>query len=155
MRPDIAELVEGIQYAVRHEILPEVHSAWAKRQGQRVLWALEVVRQRALHEHAVELAANAQWRGLLEEAAGIAATGEPGWAAAIAGAKAALSQHPAREHEPPGALAAENAALRGAVDALLAAYPRQPDAQAQAFWQHALAALRDEVAREDRLVDPK
>ena len=155
MRPDIAELLEGIQHAVRHEILPEVQSPWAKRQGQRVLWALEVVRQRALHEHAVELEANAQWRALLQEATAIDAGGDSAWGTAIAGAGAVLGRYPAREHEAPGALTAENAALRGAVDALLAAYPRQPDAAAQAFWKHAIAALQDEVAREDGLVDPK
>ena len=65
MRPTPAEIVEGLQYNLRADLLPELESPWAKRIAGNMLWALEHLKQRLTGEHALAVEENADLRAVL------------------------------------------------------------------------------------------
>ena len=120
MRPTPAEIVEGLQYNLRADLLPELESPWAKRIAGNMLWALEHLKQRLTREHALAVEENADLRAVLASAASARDAD-----AALAAALAAIDLAPGEAREWPAneELVAENARLRSLVDAIVEAFP--------------------------------
>ena len=66
MQPTIAQVIDSLEYSLRHDLIPELSTPWAQQTGERMLWALEHLRQRALHEHAHSVQENVELHELLK-----------------------------------------------------------------------------------------
>ena len=150
MRPTPAEIVEGLQYNLRADLIPELQSPWAKRIAGNMLWALEHLKQRLEEEHALAVEENADLRGVL--AAATAARGEGG---ALADALASLDLTPGEAREWPAGeeLTAENARLRTVVDGIVEAFPAERDAAAEALWREILGYIARQTERDGALIE--
>jgi len=150
MRPTPAEIVEGLEYNLRADLLPELESPWAKRIAGNMLWALEHLKQRLLEEHALAVEENADLREVLAAAA-TARSADTTLADALAGVDLTLGE--AREWPAPEELTAENARLRTAVDAIVEAFPAQRDAAAEELWREILGYIARQTERDGTLIE--
>ena len=150
MRPTPAEIVEGLQYNLRADLIPELESPWAKRIAGNMLWALEHLKQRLEEEHALAVEENADLRGVL--AVATEARGEGG---ALADALASIDLTPGEAREWPAAeeLTAENARLRTVVDGIVEAFPAERDAAAEALWREILGYIARQTERDGALIE--
>lgn len=150
MRPTPAEIVEGLQYNLRADLIPELQSPWAKRIAGNMLWALEHLKQRLEEEHGLAVEENADLRSVL--AAAKAARNEGG-ALADALASIDLTAGEAREWPAEEELTAENARLRAVVDAIVEAFPAERDAAAEALWREILGYIARQTERDGALIE--
>ncbi len=150
MRPTPAEIVEGLQYNLRADLIPELQSPWAKRIAGNMLWALEHLKQRLEEEHALAVDENADLRGVL--AAATTARAEGG---TLADALASIDLAPGDTREWPAAeeLTAENARLRTLVDAIVEAFPAERDDAAEALWREILGYIARQTERDGALIE--
>lgn len=65
MEPSPDQVIEAIAYTFEHDIMPEISTAWARRMASTLLWALDHLRQRFLHEHAFAIEENRQLKALI------------------------------------------------------------------------------------------
>ncbi len=150
MRPTPAEIVEGLQYNLRADLLPELDSPWAKRIAGNMLWGLEHLKQRLLEEHALAVEENTDLRTVLASAAS-ARSDDATLAEALAGIELALDE--ARDWPPPEALVAENAQLRSVVDAIVEAYPAVREDTAEDLWRVILGYIARQTDRDGKLIE--
>jgi len=68
MQPSVNSVIESIRFSLKHDLLPELQSEWARQQGDRMLWVLDHLQTRALCEHEFAVQENAELRSLLEVA---------------------------------------------------------------------------------------
>ena len=150
MRPTPAEIVEGLEYNLRADLLPELDTPWAKRIAGNMLWALEHLKQRLNEEHALAVEENADLRKVLEAAAK-ARSGDATLAESLA--EVDLAPGEARQWPAPEELTAENARLRTAVDAIVEAFPAQRDAAAEDLWRVILGYIARQTERDGALIE--
>ncbi len=150
MRPTPAEIVEGLQYNLRADLLPELDSPWAKRIAGNMLWGLEHLKQRLLEEHALAVEENADLRTVLASAAS-ARSDDATLAQALAGIELALDE--ARDWPPPEALVAENTQLRSVVDAIVEGYPAVREDTAEDLWRVILGYIARQTDRDGKLIE--
>ncbi len=150
MRPTPAEIVEGLQYNLKADLIPELQTPWGKRIAGNMLWALEHLKQRLEEEHALAVEENADLREVLA-AAEAARAGD----AALADALAAVDLAPgeAREWPPAEELTAENARLRAAVDAIVEAFPAEREGAAEDLWREILGYVARQAERDGKLIE--
>ena len=150
MRPTPAEIVEGLQYNLRADLLPELESPWAKRIAGNMLWGLEHLKQRLLEEHALAVEENADLRDVLASAA-TARSGDATLAGSLDGIDLALDE--AREWPAPEELVAENARLRTVVDTIVEAYPADREGAADDLWREILGYIARQTDRDGKLIE--
>ncbi len=150
MRPTPAEIVEGLEYNLRADLMPELETPWAKRIAGNMLWALEHLKQRLNEEHALAVEENADLREVLQAAAK-ARSGDATLAESLADVDLTLGE--AREWPAPEELTAENARLRTAVDAIVEAFPAQRDAAAEDLWREILGYIARQTERDGALIE--
>ena len=150
MRPTPAEIVEGLEYNLRADLLPELETPWAKRIAGNMLWALEHLKQRLTEEHALAVEENTDLRGVLGAAAK-ARSGGGALAESLAGVD--LTAGEAKEWPAPEELTAENARLRTAVDAIVEAFPAERDAAAEDLWREILGYIARQTERDGALIE--
>ncbi len=150
MRPTPAEIVEGLQYNLRADLLPELQSPWAKRIAGNMLWGLEHLKQRLLEEHALAVEENADLRDVLASAA-TARSGDATLAGSLDGIDLALDE--AREWPAPEELVAENARLRTVVDTIVEAYPADREGAADDLWREILGYIARQTDRDGKLIE--
>ncbi len=150
MRPTPAEIVEGLQYNLRADLLPELQSPWAKRIAGNMLWGLEHLKQRLLEEHALAVEENADLRDVLASAA-TARSEDASLAGSLDGIDLALDE--AREWPAPEELVAENARLRTVVDTIVEAYPADREGAADDLWREILGYIARQTDRDGKLIE--
>ncbi len=150
MRPTPAEIVEGLQYNLRADLLPELESPWAKRIAGNMLWGLEHLKQRLLEEHALAVEENADLRDVLASAA-TARSEDASLAGSLDGIDLALDE--AREWPAPEELVAENARLRTVVDTIVEAYPADREGAADDLWREILGYIARQTDRDGKLIE--
>ena len=150
MRPTPAEIVEGLQYNLRADLLPELQSPWAKRIAGNMLWGLEHLKQRLLEEHALAVEENADLRDVLASAA-TARSEDATLAGSLDGIDLALDE--AREWPAPEELVAENARLRTVVDTIVEAYPADREGAADDLWREILGYIARQTDRDGKLIE--
>ena len=150
MRPTPAEIVEGLQYNLRADLLPELESPWAKRIAGNMLWGLEHLKQRLLEEHALAVEENADLRDVLASAA-TARSEDASLAGSLDGIDLALDE--AREWPAPEELVAENARLRTVVDTIVEAYPTDREGAADDLWREILGYIARQTDRDGKLIE--
>lgn len=150
MRPTPAEIVEGLQYNLRADLLPELESPWAKRIAGNMLWALEHLRQRLNEEHTLAVEENADLRAVLANAAS-ARSADATLAEALDGIDLSLGD--AREWPPMEQLLAENASLRTAVDTIVEAFPAEREGAVGELWKVILGYIARQTDRDGKLIE--
>ena len=150
MRPTPAEIVEGLQYNLRADLLPELESPWAKRIAGNMLWGLEHLKQRLLEEHALAVEENADLRDVLASTAS-ARHDDVSLSDALDGIDLALDE--AREWPAPEELVAENARLRTVVDTIVEAYPADREGAADDLWREILGYIARQTDRDGKLIE--
>ena len=150
MRPTPAEIVEGLEYNLRADLMPELDSPWAKRIAGNMLWALEHLKQRLTEEHALAVAENADLRAVLASASS-ARGGNAQLADALEGIDLAPGE--AREWPAPEELTDENARLRTVVDAIVEAFPAERDDAAEELWREILGYIARQTDRDGTLIE--
>ena len=150
MRPTPAEIVEGLQYNLRADLLPELQSPWAKRIAGNMLWGLEHLKQRLLEEHALAVEENADLRDVLASATA-ARSEDASLAGSLDGIDLALDE--AREWPAPEELVAENARLRTVVDTIVEAYPADREGAADDLWREILGYIARQTDRDGKLIE--
>ena len=150
MRPTPAEIVEGLQYNLRADLLPELESPWAKRIAGNMLWGLEHLKQRLLEEHTLAVEENADLRDVLASAA-TARSEDASLAGSLDGIDLALDE--AREWPAPEELVAENARLRTVVDTIVEAYPADREGAADDLWREILGYIARQTDRDGKLIE--
>ena len=150
MRPTPAEIVEGLQYNLRADLLPELESPWAKRIAGNMLWGLEHLKQRLLEEHELAVEENADLRDVLASAA-TARSEDASLAGSLDGIDLALDE--AREWPAPEELVAENARLRTVVDTIVEAYPADREGAADDLWREILGYIARQTDRDGKLIE--
>lgn len=150
MRPTPAEIVEGLQYNLRADLIPELQTPWGKRIAGNMLWALEHLKQRLEEEHALAVEENADLRGVLE-----AAAAARGGDATLSDALASVDLAPGEAREWPAAeeLTAENARLRTLVDAIVEAFPAERGEVAEGLWREILGYIARQTDRDGALIE--
>ncbi len=150
MRPTPAEIVEGLQYNLRADLIPELQTPWGKRIAGNMLWALEHLKQRLEEEHALAVEENADLRGVLA-----AAAEARGGDATLADALASVDLAPGEAREWPAAeeLTAENARLRTLVDAIVEAFPAERGDVAEGLWREILGYIARQTDRDGALIE--
>ncbi len=152
MRPTPAEIIEGLQYSLRNDLQPELHSAWAERMAGSMLWALEHLKQRWLHEHELAVEENADLRTVLDSVA--AAVGvDAALGQALGAPDLAVASIPVRPWPPASDLIAENDRLRSALDGVVEAFPEERDDAANELWRELLGYIARQTERDDRLIN--
>lgn len=150
MRPTPAEIVEGLQYNLRADLIPELQSPWAKRIAGNMLWALEHLKQRLEEEHALAVEENADLRAVVSNA-DAARSGDAALAEALAGI--ALDSGEAREWPAHEELSAENARLRTLVDEIVEAFPADREGGAGELWREILGYIARQTERDGTLIE--
>lgn len=150
MRPTPAEIVEGLQYNLKADLIPELQTPWGKRIAGNMLWALEHLKQRLEEEHALAVEENADLREVLAAAA-VARASDAGLADALAAVDLAPGE--AREWPAAAELTAENARLRTAVDAIVEAFPAERAGAAEELWREILGYVARQTERDGTLIE--
>ena len=151
MQPTVPQIIDSIEYSLRHELIPELKTAWALQTGERMLWALEHLRQRSLHEHNNAVQENADLRNLLKLAREEYSKGtslmsdlDP----------EVLEDLPldVRDWPQSSELQEENYCLRKALDKIIEASPESDVANRDLpLWQEILSYLARQTEREQLL----
>ncbi|MXY87706.1 MAG: hypothetical protein F4Y92_02440 [Dehalococcoidia bacterium] len=150
MRPTPAEIVEGLQYNLKADLIPELQTPWGKRIAGNMLWALEHLKQRLEEEHALAVEENADLREVV--AAAVAArAADAGLGEALATVE--LSPGEAREWPASEELTSENARLRTAVDAVVEAFPSEREGAAEDLWREILGYVARQTERDGKLIE--
>ncbi len=150
MRPTPAEIVEGLQYNLRADLLPELQSPWGKRIAGNMLWALEHLKQRLNEEHTLAVEENADLREVLAHAQA-ARRDDATLAQALEGIDLATGEP--REWPPPDQLIAENARLRTMLDAIVEAYPATHEGSTAELWRVILGYIARQTERDGQLIE--
>jgi len=151
MQPTLEQVINTIEYSLRHDLIPELQCSWAKQTGARMLWVLDHLRQRALHEHAFAVEENAELRALMA-LANEERSGDSELAAALRSVD--LEGLPLEEPAWPELeiLLGENNRLRSSLDAIVEASPESDVANAALpLWREILAYFERQAERELRL----
>ena len=117
-----------------------------------MLWALEHLKQRWLHEHELAVEENADLRTVLDLVA--AAVGvDAALGQALGAPDLAVASTPVRRWPPASDLIAENERLRSALDGVVEAFPEERDDAANALWRELLGYIARQTERDDRLIN--
>ena len=150
MRPTPAEIVEGLQYNLKADLIPELQTPWGKRIAGNMLWALEHLKQRLTEEHTLAVEENTDLRVVLA-AAEAARDGDSSLGEALGAIDLTLDE--AREWPAAEELTHENARLRTLVDAIVEAFPAERGDAAEELWRDILGYIARQTDRDGALIE--
>lgn len=151
MQPSVPEIIDSIEFSLRHELIPELSTPWAKQTGERMLWALEHLRQRANHEHSNAARENSELKALLRFAQAELDGGSQIFESL---GDDVLKNLPLESREWPllDELLAENDLLRSTVDSIVEASPASDVANTDIpLWKEIMQYLVQQTDREQQL----
>ncbi|MBT4160323.1 MAG: hypothetical protein HOC70_01720 [Gammaproteobacteria bacterium] len=151
MQPSVKSVIESIRFSLKHDLLPELQSDWARQQGARMLWVLDHLQTRALCEHEFAVQENEELKSLLHFAQTyFESSGHQAWPFD----PRMLNDLPLKQESWPSLeeLQVSNYSLRTAVDRLVESSPEEEVANKDhPLWSAILKYLTNQNAREAHL----